>query len=556
MHRTVVLVVFATAAGVAPVAALQQQAVTPAQVGRLDSLFARFAGPDGPGCALGVSRRDSIVLERAWGLADLEHGVPITPVTVFEGGSVSKQFTAAAVLLLAQQGRLSLDDDVRRWVPEVPGYGDPITLRHLLHHVSGLRDWGAVAALGGWPRGTRTYTHAHVLQIVARQRGLNNAPGAEYLYSNSNYNLLAIVAERASGRSLADFTREHLFAPLGMTRSGWRDDYTRIVPGRAQAYGPAGSGRWRLVMPFENVYGNSSVLVTVGDLLRWDAGVAAGRVGGPALAAQRLARGRLRGGYEIAYAAGVFVREYAGTREIAHDGATAGYRAFLGRYPDEGWSVALLCNTASANPSGLGHAVFEILSGRRPEPPPSDTVGIALAPDRLAALAGQYVSDLDHTAVRFQLRDGRLRVPGAAAPVVMRSDSTFEVGRATAGTFARGPDGRVAHITMTAGGDTVVYRPAAEPLGGAALAAYAGTYRSDEADVTVSVVTLGDRVAILRPPADTLRLTGTYRDGFSAGGITVRFTRAGGGAVDGFGMTVTRARHVRFARVDSPPAPR
>ena len=170
--------------------AAQTVSLSQAQIARIDSAFVQYSRAGSPGCAVGVSRNDQVVLERSWGRAELEYGIPIIPATIFEAGSVSKQFTAAAVLLLAQDGKLSLDDDVRRWVPEVPDYGTRISIRHLLNHTSGLKDWGAIAGIGGWPRGSRIYTHAHVLEIIGRQGSLNYTPGAEYLYSNSNYNLL------------------------------------------------------------------------------------------------------------------------------------------------------------------------------------------------------------------------------------------------------------------------------------------------------------------------------------------------------------------------------
>jgi CubicO group peptidase (beta-lactamase class C family) len=205
-------------------------------VARVDALFAPWSSPDSPGCAVGVWKAGQLVLSRAYGMANLEHGVPNTPETVFEAGSVSKQFTVAAVLSLEQQGKLSLDDAVRKHVPELPDYGAPLTLRHLVHHTSGLRDWGTVVEAAGWPRGSRIHTHAHVLDVLARQRSLNFPPGTEFLYSNSGYNLLAIIVERVSGQGFSTFTREHLFEPLGMTHTQWRDDFARIVKGRATAY--------------------------------------------------------------------------------------------------------------------------------------------------------------------------------------------------------------------------------------------------------------------------------------------------------------------------------
>src|SRR6188508_1646510 len=191
-------------------------------------------------------------------MADLEHDVPNRPDTIFEAGSVSKQFTAAAVLLLARDGKLSLDDPVRKYVPELPDYGMPITIRQMLQHTSGLRDWGNVEDIAGWPRGTRVYTHAHVLDILGRQKHLNFTPGTRWSYSNSGYNLAAILVSRVSGDSLAEFSRKHIFEPLGMTRTSWRDDYSRIVKGRAVAYAES-DGRYYADMPFENIYGNGGL---------------------------------------------------------------------------------------------------------------------------------------------------------------------------------------------------------------------------------------------------------------------------------------------------------
>ncbi|MEO8578367.1 MAG: serine hydrolase domain-containing protein, partial [Gemmatimonadales bacterium] len=197
----------------------QGSGLSRSQIARIDSIFAPYDAADVPGCALALSRHETVVFERAWGIADLEHSVPITPETIFEAGSVSKQFTAAAILRLVQQGKLSLDDDVRKYVPEVPAYEAPITIRDLIHHTSGLRDWSALVAIGGSPRGTRVYTHAYVLDLIRRQRGLNYPVGTQYLYSNSNYNLLAIIAERVSGKTLPEYTKAELFDPLGMTHT-------------------------------------------------------------------------------------------------------------------------------------------------------------------------------------------------------------------------------------------------------------------------------------------------------------------------------------------------
>ncbi|MBI3492775.1 MAG: beta-lactamase family protein, partial [Acidobacteria bacterium] len=236
----------------------------------VDAVFAKWTAST-PGCAVGVATDGKPALAKAYGMADLEHDVKITPDTIFEAGSVSKQFTAAAVLLLAREGKLSLDDPVRKYVPELPDYGTPLLIRHMLNHTSGLRDWGSVAGIAGWPRTTRVHTHAHVLEIVSHQKALNFTPGTRWSYSNTGFNLAAIIVARVSGMPFPEFTRARIFQPLGMTRTSWRDDYTRIVRGRAIAYDEdRAGGAFRTDMPFENVFGNGGLLTTVGDLLKWN----------------------------------------------------------------------------------------------------------------------------------------------------------------------------------------------------------------------------------------------------------------------------------------------
>jgi CubicO group peptidase (beta-lactamase class C family) len=264
----------------------------------VDEIFAPFDGTRGPGCAVGASLDGGIVLERAYGMADLEHDIPNTPATIFEPGSVAKQFTAAATIMLTLDGALSLDDDVRKYIPELPEYDEPITIRHLIHHTSGLRDWGSIASIGGWPRTTRVHTHEHMLDIVSRQQSLNHRPGDHYSYTNTGYNLLAVLVERVGGMSFGDFSTKRLFEPLGMANTEWRDDFTRIVKDRSVAYRPV-EGEWRMLMPFENVHGNGGLLTTVGDLLRFTHNLETGRVGGPRFVEEMHRRGVLNSGRRI-----------------------------------------------------------------------------------------------------------------------------------------------------------------------------------------------------------------------------------------------------------------
>ena len=378
-------------------------AAQPAPTAQVNALFANMTAPRMPGCAVGVARNGGTLLTRAYGLADLEHSVPLTPATILEAGSVSKQFTAAAVLLLVADGKLALEDDVRRHVPELPDYGDTITVRHLLDHTSGLRDWGSVAHIAGWPRGTRAHTQADAVDIIRRQRALNYRPGAEYSYTNSGYNLLTEIVGRVSGKSLADFSRERLFLPLGMTSTSWRDDFRSTVPGRGVAYAKRGEG-FAQDMPFEDVYGNGGLLTTVGDLLIWNEALTRGRLGRE-ITARIQKTSVLNGGEPITYAGGLFVEPYRGTAEIGHSGATGGYRAWLARYTAHRLSIAVLCNRGDANASRLGRAVADVFLPIAPEPAPDRAYS---GPDR----SGLYANARTGTTVRLLFEGGTLKVAG------------------------------------------------------------------------------------------------------------------------------------------------
>ncbi|MBX6365180.1 MAG: serine hydrolase [Gemmatimonadetes bacterium] len=514
----------------------------------VDRLFARYTG-DVPGCAVAVARDGRTILARAYGMTDLEHDVPNTTESRFEAGSVSKQFTAASIVLLAQQGKLSLDDDARKYVPELPDFGTPITIRHLLTHTSGLRDWGVVEGVAGWPRGTRVYTHAHVLDLVSRQKKLNYRPGDEYSYTNTGYNLLAIIVERVGGLSLPEFTRRYLFEPIGMMHTGWRDDFTRVVKGRALAYAPRDGGGFSLDMPFEDVYGNAALLTTVGDLLLWNENLNTGRVGGAAFVEEMQRQFRLNGGRQIEYAAGLFVTSYKGLREISHTGATAGYRAFLARIPDPKLSVALLCNRGDANPGRLGHQVVDVFLGgaaKAAPPPPA----IALPPAKLAAFAGLYRDTRTQEPLRLTVADGKLRAE-RAGELIPVSPTSFRPAEGDERIVVRpAPNGgRPTLLRLTADGDTVRYEPvdAVAPTA-AELAAYAGDYYSDEAEVTYTVAVEDGKLVLRGRPDWSVPLEPVYRDAFTSRRGLLRFSRDAAGRITGFGLWLPRVRDMRFER--------
>jgi CubicO group peptidase (beta-lactamase class C family) len=420
MLRRVVLTLLLVAA---PVRA--QAPSSPDSAARwVDSVLSPFASAQSPGCAVGVTRGGSLVFAKGYGMADLEHDTPITPDTRFYIASISKQFTAMSIVLLALDGKLSLDDSIRKWVPEVPSFGTVITLRQLLTHTSGLRDYYTLLAVSGWPSDGQL-TEKQFLSLVGRQKSLNFAPGDEFLYSNTGYALLSIVVRRASGQSLRNFAAERIFKPLGMTHTEFRDDHRALIPQRALGYQPTGS-TYRISQPETDVVGDGGVYSTVEDLGKWVANFDTGRVGGQRAIAMLQAPGTLNDGQTIPYALAMTIGDFHGLKTYAHSGAYGGYRSTLLRFPQPDVSVITLCNTSSAS-SMLAEQVGSIVLGLAAQQASATTLDLSSDPwtagsshapadssasrrrnDQLAQLSGSYYSDELDLSVTLSPRDGYL----------------------------------------------------------------------------------------------------------------------------------------------------
>ena len=544
-RKTVVLGVIVTIAAVA--AAFGQYTTVPAPPrveGKVDGIFSKFSG-DVPGCTLGVSSGGKVIVEKAYGMADLEHAVRNTPSTVFEAGSVSKQFTAAAILLLARDGKVSLDDLARKYVPELPDYGAPITLRHLLQHTSGLRDWGEVAAIAGWPRTTRVHTHAHVLDIVSRQRALNFAPGADWSYSNTGYNLAAIIVSRVSGQSFAEFTRDRIFQPLGMTSTSWRDDFTRVVPNRAIAYSGT-PGAFRMNMPFENVHGNGGILTTVGDLLRWNENFVSPKVGDRAFVETQLQPGVFADGRAHDYAWGLVIGSYKGLPEISHGGATAGYRAYLARYPKQHVSVAVLCNAASANTAQYAHEVADLYLADDIKPSSAPTP-YRTQEAQLKAAAGLYRHTITGDTLTVTVENSTLRVQPGGAVIPVSAGRFVSAGGAV--TIEIENDGQRLRVANGNGTRATYERTAPFTPSETQLAEYVGVFSSDEAETTLTVAVDGKSLVMRRRPDSTATLRPVYADAFRSPQGLVRFHRDASGRVTEVSLVGGRVWDMRFRRL-------
>jgi CubicO group peptidase (beta-lactamase class C family) len=518
-------------------------------VSRIDRAFAALGGREAPGCAIGISQAGQPVLTRAYGMANLEYGVPNTAETIFESGSVAKQFTAATVVLLAQDGKLSLDDDIRKYLPEVPNFGKKITIRNLLTHTSGLRDQWGLLGLKGMGPGTQVHTLATILDLVSRQKALNFDPGAEYLYSNTGYALTAIIVQRVTGQSLAKVSDERLFKPLGMTNTQWRDDFTRIVKNRATAYNGNPQRGFNTDMPFTNVYGNGGLLTTVGDMLKWNAFLDNPSVlpGGASLVATMQTPMILNSRKPITYALGVSVSSQDGIREVTHGGSTAGYRTWLARYPDQKLSVAVFCNAGGANPTSLGNVATNLLLAR---PVRVAQTGESGAATDLERYAGLFRESNTQQVIRTVVRDGKLAsVQPANVTFVPLGADRFRV-QGLGELAYHLESGKVKYATAIAGSDTALYDmvPAVSPTP-RELAAYAGTYWSDELETRVELRVRDTMLVIKQRPASETTLRPTFRDGFAAPEIgSVVFFRDSKGKVFAFGIWAGRVRNVRFVR--------
>jgi CubicO group peptidase (beta-lactamase class C family) len=485
---------------------------------------------------------------RGYGMADLQHRVAIGPQSIFHVASISKQFTAIAVALLAEEGRLSLDDDVRKHIPELPAYEAPITIRQLMHHTSGLRDQWNLLGYAGWRFPTDLITEQDVLQIVMRQKGLNFRPGAEYLYSNTGFTLLAMIVQRTSGQSLAQYAQARFFGPLGMRNTHFHDDYSMIVPGRTSAYAPREGGGWRISIPTFDTYGATSLFSTAEDLLLWMANLDAPPAGAVEMLRAAQTSAVLTDGTPTNYGYGLTLNTWRGVRAIGHGGADAGYRAYVERYPDFGVAVAVLCNAANAGPNSLARAVAaRVLEDRLPR-----EMVEARAPEHLPsgaareAWTGIYRDTVSQAVLRVRV----------AADSVYVNDARLSFGSDTTATtatmegwYSLQSRGAATTIRINPKGTRQrVYVRQATALTNVSL--YAGTYASTELDVQY-VLTVRDgtlRLSHRKLGEWTLQQAG--RDVFTrSGGSTLVFQRDRRGRLTGFTLNDARVRGVSFVRV-------
>lgn len=521
---------------------------------RVDSIFTPWNRIDSPGCALGVDRGGAPLLRRAYGMMNLETATPWTVGTISESGSTAKQFTAAALVLLARDGKLSLDDDIAQWLPETRGFGRRITIRQLLTHTSGIPDRYLLHDLMGRPAEIVDHPNAEVLDVVAHLRDLNFDPGEDYLYSNTGFILAATIVERAAGKSLQAFTDERIFKPLGMTSTRWREDHRTVVPGRASAYDGTLLRGVVNEHPFTRVIGSGGLLITVDDYLRWAGALQRGEGPWGAVRDSLERPGRLNDGTELTYGLGQGVGTTRGVPLISHTGATGGYRAALYRMPVQNVAIALLCNLGTIDPGIVATRVMEAVAGEALAARPAEPEGIAVDGAALAARAGAYHAARTEELLVLSVREGRLvdSTAGNAALIPLSADRFKYRGRDRYLSFPTPAAGAPALARVEAPNTRAVeYMAVARPgLDAGSLAAYAGHYRSPELGAQVELLMQGDTLKARQGWEPAQRLRPLFKDGFTMGNAgIVRFTRDMRGRLTGFVIWAGRVRHLRFDRL-------
>ena len=544
----------------APAAAQHIVGTRDARALRADSVFQRFDRTDSPGCALGVYQDGRIQYARGYGMASLEHGVALSPRSVLDVGSISKQFTAMAMLMLEKEGKLSLDDPIRKLIPEMPAYADRITWRRALSQTSGLRDLYVMMNQTG-----RVFAGDTVdaLRIITRSAEPNYEPGARYLYTNSGWVLAAQAIYRITGKTLAQFAEERIFAPLGMRDTRYLDDASIVFANGAEGYAPRGTTGYRLARSTYDgaIQGAGAVHTTIEDFGRWLDNYETAAVGGRDIiqkmtTATMLTDGKPANmGGTLSYALGLGVGTLRGLPVISHGGSWAGYRGHFYRFPEQRFAVATFCNLTTSGPDSLARKVAGIYLAEKMQPDSAalwiatlaGTPGNSAAPTQLQSLAGVW-RNVERGEVRRTrvVGDTLFSVGGERTRLVPLDGGRFRGTNAEV-RFEGSPATRM--IVRTAGDEVTFERADTAALTPAQLAEYAGSYRSDEVEAThvwkvekgqLAVYINERRVGVLEP---------SYRDGFTRGGTVIDVQRDSRGRITGYLVEAGRVRHLRFTRV-------
>jgi CubicO group peptidase (beta-lactamase class C family) len=546
------------------------QADDAAPAAKVDKLFEKWNSADSPGAAVAIIKDGMVVYRKGFGSAQLEYNIPITPSTVFHVASVSKQFTAMAITMLEAAGKLSADDDIRKYLPEMADFGKTITIRNLLHHTSGLRDQWELLILSGW-RMDDVITQADIMDRLKRQRELNFAPGERYLYCNSGFTLLAEIVARVSGQPFTQWTQENIFKPLGMTSTHFHLDYQEIVKNRAYSYqGDPEKGFAQSVLNYANV-GATSLFTTVEDMANWVRNFEDKRVGGAAVMDRMLTKGVLTSGSEIPYGRGIVVDEYKGLKFIGHDGGDAGFRSNVMYFPGERFGVAIFSNLASFNAGAVSRQIADIYLASRLKPQEPGPVGakplsakpapkpVSLPAKSLEVFQGTYwieatqvvrkiVLDMDKL-MYVRSEDNKSELAPVAATEFMMKDTPDSVRV----TFSDKAGTHYETMTVAVTNEPTVVGKWMEPFSPTEdmLREYAGSYYSGELDTRYDLVIKSGALSVRDRRGEDIPAVAQKKDLFLAGGfMKIQLQRDGNGGITGFTVSTGRVLNLKFAKLN------
>jgi CubicO group peptidase (beta-lactamase class C family) len=539
---------------------IKPKAKTPNE--QIDEIFTNWDTKTTPGAAVAVVKDNKIIFKKGYGMANLEYDIPVSPSTVFHIASVSKQFTVFAALLLEKQGKLSLDDDIRKYIPEVPDFGKIITLRHLASHTSGLRDQWNLLVMAGW-RMDDVITKEHILKIVSKQKDLNYNPGEEYVYCNTGFTLLAETVARVSGMSFAEFTQKNIFEPLQMKSTLFYDDHEKIVKNRAYSYNQDSTGYKKSVLSYANA-GATSLFTTVEDLSLWAMNFLALKVGDTSIISKMNTPAILNNGKTFGGALGQFIGTYKGLNEISHGGADAGYRTFLTRFPDEKVSIIVFSNDGAFNSGSIAHKVADIFlkDKIKEEPKKEETRTEKKAGDIVLdqKILDLYLGDFELVpgfVINISSENGKLFGQATGQPrftLLPSADHEFTIKEVSAKVvFVPSEDGKVNLLKLHQGGNIMdAKRMQAFDKTKVNLSDYEGHFYSDELTTGYHFTVKDGKLVVTHAKQMDFTLSPSKKDFFN--GSTwffgqVEFVRDAEGKINGCKVTNGRVRNLHFRKI-------
>ncbi|NEU07637.1 serine hydrolase [Flavihumibacter sp. R14] len=536
---------------------ISRAAVSPSE--KVDQLFTAWDNKESPGAAVAIVKEGAIVYKKGYGMANLEYDIPISSSTVFHIASVSKQFTAFSILLLEQEGKLSLDDDIRKYIPEVPDFGKKITLRHLATHTSGLRDQWELLIMAGW-RMDDVITTEHILKMVSRQKELNFNPGEEFSYCNTGFTLLAEVVKRVSGKTFPEFTQEHIFKPLKMSHTLFYDDHERIVKNRAYSYHTDSSGYKKSVLNYANA-GATSLFTTAEDLSLWAMNFASMKVGNEEVINKMNTLAVLNNGKTFGGALGQFKDTYKGLDEIQHGGADAGYRSFLTRFPNENLAVVVLSNSADFNPGSMAHKIVDVYLAGKLKPETSQPVKkseagsqeLKIDPNLFKAYVGEYEVQ-PGIIMTISENEGRLYAQATGQSIdalIPVSQTKFKAATADATMTFITAGGKPAEQLQIIFGNQTFDATRIKPFDPSAvkLAEFTGRYFSEELATEYQLTEVNRKLTIKHSRLSDIELNPVKKDTFSGFMGNLEFTRDSKGVISGYKISTGRIKNLKFNKI-------